>query len=116
MRRSARQLREQPRRDREAAEDLSAHQSELYVPAWLTAPLAAEATYNGLRLYQNLLRFREVDEAVVEAALNNMRHHTSYLEPETVMLCLASEAVNADYWADVAPTLLSAHTSLGPRN
>ena len=36
----------------------------LYVPASLTAPLAAAAAYNDLRLYQNLLRFREVDEVV----------------------------------------------------
>ena len=81
--------------------------SLLYVPAWLTAPLAAEAAYNDLRLYQNLLHFREVDEVVVEAALNKMRRHTSYLKPETVMFCLASEAVNADHWADVASTLLT---------
>ena len=56
--------------------------SLLYVPAsWLTAPLAAEAAYNDLRLYQNLLHFREVDEVVVEAALNKMRRNTSYLKP-----------------------------------
>ena len=60
-----------------------------------------------LHLYQNPLRFREVDEAVVEAALNNMRGRTPYLKSQTVLFCLASEAVNADNWADVASTLLT---------
>ena len=69
--------------------------------------MAAEAAYNDLRLYQNLLHFREVDEVVVEAALNKMRRHTSYLKPETVMFCLAFKAVSADHWADVASTLLT---------
>ena len=55
--------------------------SLLYVPAWLTAPLAAETAYNDLRLYQSLLHFRQVDEVVVEAALNKMHRHTSYLKP-----------------------------------
>ena len=32
--------------------------SLLYVPAWLTAPLTAEAAYNDLRICQNLLHFR----------------------------------------------------------
>ena len=44
---------------------------------------------------------------VVEAALNKMRRHTSYLKPETVMFCLAFKAVSADHWADVASTLLT---------
>ena len=51
--------------------------SLLYVPAWLTALLAAGAAYNDLRLYQYLLHFREVDEVVIKAALNQMRHNTS---------------------------------------
>ena len=79
----------------------------LYVPAWLTAPLAAEAACTDLRLHQTLQRFREVDEVVAEAALNKMRRHTSYLRPETVVFCLASEAVNADHRADIASTLLT---------
>ena len=68
--------------------------------------MAAESAYNDLRLCQNILRFREVDEVVTEAALNKMRRHTSYLKPEMVVFCPASEAVNADHRADIAATLL----------
>ena len=106
MRLSSRQLKYSP----EATEELqriSRFISLLYASAWLTAPLAAEAAYNDLCLYHSLLHFREVDEVVVEAALNKMRRNASYLKPETVMFCLASEAANADHWADVASTLLT---------
>ena len=68
--------------------------------------MAAESAYNDLRLCQNILRFREVDEVVTEAALNKMRRHTSYLKPEMVVFCPASEAVNADHRADIASTPL----------
>ena len=69
--------------------------------------MAAEAAYNDLRLYESLLRFRKVDEVVAEATQNKMRCHTSCRKPETMVFCLASEAVNADHWAEVASTLLT---------
>ena len=68
--------------------------------------MAAAAAYD-LRLYQNLLRFRQVDEVVAEAARNKMRRHTSYLRPETEVFCLAPEAVNADHLAEVVSILLT---------
>ena len=71
--------------------------------------MAATAAYNDLRLYQDLLRFGEVDEVVAEAARNNMRRHTSYLKPKTVVFCLASEAVNTDLLAEVVSILLTRH-------
>ena len=94
------------RRDREAADDLRLI-GLLYLPVWLTAPLTAESAYNDLRLCQNILRFREVDEVVAEAALNKMYRITSHLRPETLLICLASEVVNADHRADIASTLLT---------
>ena len=80
MRLLARQLKYSPE-ETEKLQRICRFINLLDVPAWLTAPLAAEAAYNDLRLYQNLLHFREVDEVVVEAALNKMRRHTSYLKP-----------------------------------
>ena len=68
--------------------------------------MAAAAAYD-LRLYQNLLRFGEVDEVVAEAARNKMRRHTSYLKPKTVVFCLTSEAVKADHLAEVVSILIT---------
>ena len=67
--------------------------SLLYVPAWLSAALPSDAPRNDLQLFQSLLRYREVDKAVANAALSVMRRHMAYLRPETVVLSLASSAV-----------------------
>ena len=81
--------------------------SLLYVPAWLSAPLAANAPGNDLRLYQDLLRYQTVDKEVADAALAVMRRHMAYMRPETVVLSLTSEAVSAEEKAEMALKLLS---------
>ena len=68
----------------------------LYVPAWLTAPLAEKAAHKDLRLDHNLLRFRRLEKVVADVTLHNMHRYLFYLKPETVVLSLASELASAD--------------------
>ena len=85
--------------------------SLLYVPAWLSAPLAADAPGNDLQLYQDLVRYRAIDKDVAQAALNVMRRHTAYLRPETVVFSLASDAVSEEDKASKAAALLAKEVS-----
>ena len=85
--------------------------SLLYVPAWLSAPLAADAPQNDLYLYQTLLRYRTIDRRVADAALGKMRRHMNYLRPEVISLSLASDAVSDSDKAAIASSLLANTTS-----
>ena len=58
-------------------------------------------------MFQSLLRYREVDKAVANAALSVMRRHMAYLRPETVVLSLASSAVTDPEKETMATALLS---------
>ena len=85
--------------------------SLLYVPAWLSAPLAADAPQNDLRLYQTLLQYRVIDRKVADAALGKMRRHMNYLRPEIISLSLASNTVSDSDKAAIASSLLANTTS-----
>lgn len=67
----------------------------LYVPAWLAAPVTADAPVNDLTLYQRLLRYKAVDKEIAGAALKALRRHLWYLRPQTVMFALCSDKVGA---------------------
>ena len=78
----------------------------LYVCAWLSAPIAANAAQNDLRLYADLLMYRKEDKDVAETALAAMRRHMGYLSPETVVFSLASSEVSEDGKTRAATTLM----------
>lgn len=95
----------QPRKGREAVEDLSINQPAV-VPAFLTDPLAVQAAHSSLFLYHSPLHFRGLDQLVADVTLGKTRRHMSYLKADTVVFCLSFESVSADEHNDVATTLL----------
>lgn len=78
-----------------------------YVPAWLSAPLPAEAPKNDLALYQSLLRYRNIDKPVAKAALSKMGRHMGYLKPQLATLSLASSVVKDEEKAAIASAMLA---------
>ncbi|KAF0310008.1 hypothetical protein FJT64_018910 [Amphibalanus amphitrite] len=88
----------------------------IYARAWLTAPLAADAPVRDLQLYRDLQRFRDVDQPVADAALAVLRRHTAYLQPQTVVLSLASDAVGEGERQALAEALLSQPESADPED
>ncbi|KAF0312113.1 hypothetical protein FJT64_017092 [Amphibalanus amphitrite] len=67
-------------------------------------------------LYRDLQRFRDVDQPVADAALAVLRRHTAYLQPQTVVLSLASDAVGEGERQALAEALLSQPESADPED
>ena len=65
----------------------------LYVPAWLRAPVAADAPLNDLSLCKNMLQYRQVNQNVSEAARVVIKCHVWYLKPPLAVLSLFSDRV-----------------------
>ena len=83
--------------------------SLLYSSAWLTCTKAADAPANDLRLYQDLLKFKEYDPEIAEVALNKLSNHKWYLSQELVVLAALSENTHEDDKSHIAAAILS-HT------
>ena len=64
----------------------------IYVPAWMTAPLAADAPQNDLLLMQTLQQYERLDGAVARACLKTLSRYLWYLCEETVPLALFGSA------------------------
>lgn len=79
----------------------------IYVPAWLKAPVTADAPFNDSMLWNLLLEYRQIDETVACAALSVLKRHPWYLAPETVMFSLCSRHVSDVVKAEMAMKLLS---------
>ena len=77
-----------------------------YVPWWLTAPSAADAPANDVRLINTLLTFKTVDDVVATAALRAVKLHLWYLTPELLPLCLFSSAVDDHLKAKIVEEML----------
>ena len=78
----------------------------VYIPWWLTCPLAADAPTIDLLLLRRLHEFVEVDAVAPHAAIKAFNRHTWYLTEEVVPLCLFSEDVTDDVKAEIAGKLL----------
>ena len=64
----------------------------LYAPAWMTAPLTADAPQNGIVLIQTLQQYERLDRAVAHAFLKTLSRHLWYLCEETVPPALFGSA------------------------
>jgi hypothetical protein len=65
----------------------------LYASWWFTCPQTSSAPWNDLQLYQNLLRYKEVNNLVASSALEALGRHKWYLTGELVIVSLFSEEV-----------------------
>ena len=79
----------------------------IYAPAWLSASAAADAPVNDLILLQRLLRYRDVDCQIADAALAAIRRHLWYLRPHTVVFALFSDKVEDSVKQEMAERLSS---------
>ena len=75
-----------------------------YIPMFFTSTWGCDAPNNDLRLYKELLVFKNIDDTLTTAALD--RHHW-YLAPPVVMFSLFSKKVSDDTKARVAAKLLT---------
>ena len=64
-----------------------------YSTWWFTCTQICSAPWNDLQLYQNLLRYKEVNKLVATSALKALDRHLWYLTGETVFVSLFSEHV-----------------------
>ena len=78
----------------------------VYVPWWLSCPLAADAPSNDLLLLRRLHEFIEVDAVPARAGIKAFNRHTWYLNQENVSLCIFSEDVSDEVKAEIAEVLL----------
>ena len=51
----------------------------IYAPAWMTAPLTADAPQNDLLLIQTLQQYERLDGAVARACLKPLSRHLWYI-------------------------------------
>ena len=68
----------------------------VYLPWWLTAPVAFGAPANDLELINKLLRYREVDYAMAKKVMGKLKNHLWYLVDKMVPLSLFSPIVSED--------------------
>ena len=65
----------------------------VYVPWWLTCPIAANAPKNDLILLNSILDYQYIDGVISCAALKSLKNHLWYLTQELTPLVLFSEQV-----------------------
>lgn len=85
-----------------------------YIVAWLRAPVAADAPANDLNLYRSLVRYREMDRPVADAALAVIRRHLWYLQPSLVVFSLFSSRVTEQEKEAICAKLLATRRSKEP--
>ncbi|KAF0310611.1 hypothetical protein FJT64_018407 [Amphibalanus amphitrite] len=85
-----------------------------YVVAWLRAPVAEDAPANDLNLYRSLVRHRQLDQPVANAALAVMRRHLWYLQPSVVVFSLFSSRVTEEEKEAICVNLLANSCSAAP--
>jgi len=50
--------------------------SHVYVPAWITCPVAADATINDLMLFRRPMQYGEINKVVSQAATTKFSNQT----------------------------------------
>jgi hypothetical protein len=79
--------------EEEALKELCLFFALVYVPAWLAAPIAADAPVNDLYLIKTLTKYKAINPVIATRALNKMANHLWYLSPEIVPISLFSDLV-----------------------
>ena len=65
----------------------------VYVPWWLTCPIAANAPKNDLNLLNSIVEYQDMDDVISCAALKCLKNHLWYLTQELTPLALFSDQV-----------------------
>ena len=78
-----------------------------YIPAFFTSSRGCDAPINDLRLYKDLLAFKESDKILATRPLDMMDRLLWYLTPAVVMFSLFSEKVSEVTKSRMAAKLLS---------
>ena len=81
--------------------------SLIYVPYFLVAPVGADAAFRDLELFKNLVRFREIDIEVSEAAILVFKRHLFYLTEENIVTSQFSNRLTGDEKSEMASKLLT---------
>lgn len=68
----------------------------LYLKAWIQAPVATEAPRQDLEFINNLFAYRQIDDTISRTAMNKMINHLWYLAPETAALSFFDSAIGND--------------------
>ena len=82
----------------------------VYVPHFLKSTIGADAAFNDLFLYKQLVRFIDVDGPIATAALEVLSRHGWYTAEETISFCLFSNKLSNDEKSRVAARILSYDT------
>lgn len=68
--------------------------STIYCKAWLTCTKTADAAYNDLNLYKNIIHYKNVDAKISLAAESKLKNHLWYLSGELIGFSLFSDNVS----------------------
>ena len=78
----------------------------VYLPWWLTAPVASDAPANDLDLINKLLRYSKVDSLMAKKVLNKFKRHLWYLTQEMVPLSLFSSTISDEVKKQMSSKIL----------
>ena len=78
----------------------------LYSTWWINCPCVVDAPFNDLEFYQNLLKYRTVNQVISDAATKAMKNHLWYLTSEFALLALFSQKVSKETRRKLADELL----------
>ena len=79
----------------------------VYIPYFLKASVGADAAYNDLSLYKQLVDYIDVNGPIATAALEVLSRHGWYTTEETVPFCLISNRLSLDQKSRIAARILS---------
>ena len=79
----------------------------VYIPYFLKASVGADAAFNDLSLYKQLVDYIDVDGPIATAALEVLSRHGWYTAEETVPFCLFSSRLSLDQKSRIAARILS---------
>jgi hypothetical protein len=85
-----------PRKDEKKLKRLCLFYALVYVKAWFSAPIPSDAPINDLKLYKQLLNYKNIDTTIADTALEKLRKHFWYISPELVPLALFSKKVSIE--------------------
>ena len=83
----------------------------VYLPWWLTAPVASGAPANDLELINKLLTCREVDYAMAKKVMDKLKNHLWHLVEEMAPLSLFSPIVSEDVKDRIVKKILTYPTT-----
>lgn len=65
----------------------------VYIEAWYTSPLSAEAPYNYLKLVKKFEEYKVIDSELSSIAIKKIKNHRWYLVPECAALSFFDENI-----------------------